>query len=127
MLNINNEGARGTRRVWFLMMFCAFLVVSLLAIASFSPRFDRPSMLAQAEPTATTVPAAATVTKVVTDTAPVRPTPSGPPPADPFTQLTIFGFISAGNLIAKSDRLPLDGDRCEQCTSHDYGVAPGTA
>ncbi|MEO5951480.1 MAG: hypothetical protein ABIQ44_03340 [Chloroflexia bacterium] len=133
MLNLRKEGAQGTRRVWFLTVFCAFLVVTIFAIAVFSPRTDRPSMLAQAEPTATTAPAPAATatiattstvatvtteitgtvpvaaTEVATDTASVRPTPSGPPPDDPYSQLTVFGFLTAGNLVAKTDRVPSGG------------------
>lgn len=136
MLNLRKEGAHGTPRVWFLTVFCAFLVVSVFAIAAFSPRTDRPAMLAQAEPTATlvvqlnatattatsattsTVATATTevtgsvpvtATEVATDTASVRPTPSGPPPADPYAQLTVFGFLTAGNLVAQTVRVPSGG------------------
>lgn len=135
MLNTKNVRAQGTRRVWFLAVFCAFVVVALFAAVTTAPRNNRTSMLAQAEPTATSVSspadiatattasevtsATATVevtgtveantTVTITETPTERPTPSGPPPADPYAQLTVFGFITAGNVVAKTDKMNVSG------------------
>ena len=128
---LNNSKARGTRPVWFLAGLCAFLLALPFALAACSPPPAPASTNAQVEPTSTTaVTTPPTSTTVAPDTIPVtatvtaavpvtptgtpgtptpRPTPTGPPPADPYANLTIFGFVTAGNLVAKSDRLPLDG------------------
>ncbi len=58
---------------------------------------------------ATEVTTGTTVPTETPGTPTPRPTPTGPPPADPYANLTIFGFVTAGNLVAKSDKLPLDG------------------
>lgn len=136
MPNIEKAKAHKTRSIWLLTVLCALMLASLSAVAANAPQVGRPSMLAQIEPTATTTadPAAIATpsladetplvpieaTEVTTATATPegtptpRPTPSGPPPADPYAELTVFGFLTAGNLVAKRDRMPLDGGSVEE-------------
>jgi hypothetical protein len=83
------------------------------------PATATPAATGTAPITATaTLAAIASPSQVVTDTVvptetpgtpPPRPTPEGPPPADPYARLNVFDFGTGGNVVVKRDRMPLDG------------------